>query len=156
MDVLRRLRLLEPPETVLRRHRDWSPGGMPCGRGPSAHADRGPCTPYAAVEPGSSYGTGTASFSASSTTPSKGGRASAGQSARSGFVRLLGRGDPRRELSAANRLDSTAALLEQQREGEPDRLRQELIIGWTARLQDFLADDPESATELRWCSGSQP
>ncbi|MDN3252914.1 hypothetical protein [Streptomyces sp. MA25(2023)] len=42
-----------------------------------------------------------------------------------------------------------AAQLEQQPDHEREGARQELVIGWTARLRDFLEDNPEVAAELR-------
>lgn len=71
------------------------------------------------------------------------------QTARTGFARLLGRGNHRTELSVATRLDGMAAQLEQQPDHEREGARQELVIGWTARLRDFLEDNPEVAAELR-------
>jgi hypothetical protein len=71
------------------------------------------------------------------------------QTARSGFAKLLGRGDSSRELSVATRLDALAAELAQQPAHEQEQVRQTLIIGWTARLHDFLEDTPEVAEELR-------
>ncbi len=71
------------------------------------------------------------------------------QTARSGFARLLGRGDGNRELTVATRLDHMAARLTEQSDREREQVRQELVTAWTARLSDFLEERPELATELR-------
>ncbi|TXS76053.1 hypothetical protein EAO76_11505 [Streptomyces sp. sk2.1] len=69
--------------------------------------------------------------------------------ARTGFARLLGRGDTRGELVAARRLDGTAAEVERIPEARREAVRGELVGSWTTRLGDLLEENPEAAVELR-------
>jgi hypothetical protein len=68
--------------------------------------------------------------------------------ARSGFGRLLGRGDARRESAEIARLDVLAEAIEQAPADERDELRQRLRDGWLVRLGDLVEDDPAAAQEL--------
>lgn len=70
------------------------------------------------------------------------------QAAKRGFARLIGRGDPNRTAAVEERLESTRAVVERADPGD-DRVRLEQRAAWTARLEDLLAEHPESADELR-------
>ncbi|MEU6864981.1 hypothetical protein ABZ924_17140 [Streptomyces sp. NPDC046876] len=72
------------------------------------------------------------------------------QTTRSGFTRLLGRGNPQAEQTTAGRLDRAAA--EVSRASGPQELesvRRDLQAEWRGRLKDLLEEQPELAAELR-------
>jgi hypothetical protein len=69
------------------------------------------------------------------------------QTARSGFARLFGRGDQRRQEVADKRLDEAATKVAEATDQE--RVRQELLAAWQVRLQDLLEEHPEAEDELR-------
>lgn len=67
---------------------------------------------------------------------------------KSGFLRLLGRGDRSREAVIEQQLERTRAALEAAKpDNEQIRLAQQ--AAWTARLEDLLSEQPEIADELR-------
>ncbi|MEV4759453.1 hypothetical protein AB0J86_30770 [Micromonospora sp. NPDC049559] len=70
------------------------------------------------------------------------------QLAKGGFARLFGRGDQDRTAAVEERLERTRIALEA---AGPQRERAQLEqrAAWTARLEDLLADHPDSAEELR-------
>ncbi|MER7467103.1 hypothetical protein [Streptomyces sp. NPDC097981] len=71
------------------------------------------------------------------------------QTTRSGFTRLLGRGNPQTEQATAGRLDRLAA--EVSRAAGPQELesvRRDLRAEWCGRLKDLLEEQPELAAEL--------
>ncbi|WP_406346529.1 hypothetical protein OH787_06325 [Streptomyces sp. NBC_01547] len=69
--------------------------------------------------------------------------------AREAFSRMLGGGDLDRQAIVERRLDETWTALEGARVSELDEVRREQRSRWTVRLQDFLEEDPASATSLR-------
>ncbi|MFF2542561.1 hypothetical protein ACFVUY_08350 [Kitasatospora sp. NPDC058063] len=71
------------------------------------------------------------------------------QAIRSGFLRLIGRGDPQRDQVAAHRLDDTAAQLEQADEEHQEQVREALLATWCTRLADLLEERPDVAEDLR-------
>ncbi|WP_433357930.1 hypothetical protein ACQPYV_12735 [Micromonospora saelicesensis] len=71
------------------------------------------------------------------------------QGARSGFARLLGRGDPRRETAAVWRLDALAAEVEQAPPAQRDQVRARLLPAWQTRLSDLVEEDPVTADGVR-------
>ncbi|WP_327321998.1 hypothetical protein OG735_05460 [Streptomyces sp. NBC_01210] len=71
------------------------------------------------------------------------------QTARTGFLRLLGQGDPRRERLAASRLDEAAARIEGAADGGSGRIREELFPVWRTRLTDLMQEHPEVVDQLR-------
>ncbi|MET9886363.1 hypothetical protein ABZZ20_25145 [Streptomyces sp. NPDC006430] len=71
------------------------------------------------------------------------------QTTRSGFSRLLGRGNPQTEQATAGRLDRLA--VEVSRAASPQELesvRRDLQAEWRGRLKDLLEEQPELAAEL--------
>ncbi|WP_405555255.1 hypothetical protein OIE52_35110 [Streptomyces canus] len=71
------------------------------------------------------------------------------QSARSGFLRLLGHGAAERERVTANRLDESAAQLGRAAEDRQDQVREELLHAWRTRLVDLLEERPDAAEEMQ-------
>lgn len=69
------------------------------------------------------------------------------QTARTGAVRLLGRGEPPRQTVVETQLDADAALVVTG--PDSDSARQELIPVWTRRLSAFLRENPTAAGELQ-------
>jgi hypothetical protein len=71
------------------------------------------------------------------------------QTARSGFAKLLGRGDRQKQELADRRLDEAAAQVAQAGHDNQDRVRGELLAAWQVRLQDLLEEHPDAMDELR-------
>jgi hypothetical protein len=68
------------------------------------------------------------------------------EGARRGFARLLGRGDPKKEQLAEQRLEETR----QQLAGtDSDQVRAAQAAGWKTRLADLLEEDPGVEADLR-------
>jgi len=63
-----------------------------------------------------------------------------------GFSRLLGRGDPKEEQLAEQRLEATRQQLA---EADSDQAREALAERWTGRLEDLLEANPAAEAELR-------
>jgi hypothetical protein len=70
------------------------------------------------------------------------------ESARRGFARVLGRGDPGRAELAERRLDETRAQILAVPEPDRERAGAELEAVWRTRLADLLEEYPELAGEL--------
>jgi hypothetical protein len=63
-----------------------------------------------------------------------------------GFARLLGRGDPKKEQRAEQRLEETR----QQLAGtDSDQARAALAVAWKTRLEVLLEENPDAEAELR-------
>jgi len=71
------------------------------------------------------------------------------ETARKGFARLLGRGDPEKTKAAERRLEETHDQLTQARGADLERVRAALEAQWTTRLADLLEDDPGVEGALR-------
>ncbi|MEU3775364.1 hypothetical protein AB0F11_19510 [Streptomyces sp. NPDC032472] len=72
------------------------------------------------------------------------------QTTRSGFTKLLGRGDAQAEQTAAGRLDRVAAEVSRAAGShELESVRSDLRVEWRGRLKDLLEEQPELAAELR-------
>ncbi len=71
------------------------------------------------------------------------------ESARKGFARLLGRGDPDRTAAAERRLEETRNQLAGAQGADLERARARLEAQWTTRLEDLLEDDPGVEADLR-------
>ncbi|MEU4763771.1 hypothetical protein AB0H12_10985 [Actinosynnema sp. NPDC023794] len=71
------------------------------------------------------------------------------QKAKSGFARMLGRGDEGRVAVIEGRLESTRAELEPLSGVELERAREVRAAEWTTRLRDTLEEHPDSADALR-------
>ena len=71
------------------------------------------------------------------------------QAARAGFVRLLGRGDARRQELAERRLDASASQITAVDDPARDEVRSQELAVWSTRLADLLEEYPEAAEELR-------
>jgi hypothetical protein len=69
--------------------------------------------------------------------------------ARSAFVRLLGRGNKTSESLAERRLDALAAEVEQAEGAEREAVRKRLLAVWQTRLSDLLEEDPDLATTMK-------
>lgn len=69
--------------------------------------------------------------------------------ARTGFVRLLGRGDRQREALTERRLDALATSVEQEPAAQRDEVRRRLLPAWQTRLADLIEEDPAVADALR-------
>jgi hypothetical protein len=67
--------------------------------------------------------------------------------ARTGFARLLGRGDRSRETVVEQQLERTRIELQAGPRSEQVRLAQQ--AAWAARLEDLLTDRPDLASELQ-------
>jgi len=70
------------------------------------------------------------------------------ETARRGYMRLLGRGDPRREQLAGQRLDETRDQLTATSDAELEPVRGALAERWARRLADLLEEDPAAEAEL--------
>jgi hypothetical protein len=70
-------------------------------------------------------------------------------SAKRGFARLLGRGDPAGEERAAVRLEETRQQLIAVPVGELEQARGRAAAAWQTRLEDLLDEDPGAAGDLR-------
>jgi hypothetical protein len=71
------------------------------------------------------------------------------ESARKGFARLLGRGNPDKAKAAERRLEETHDQLTQATGEDLERMRAALEAQWTTRLADLLEDDPGVEADLR-------
>jgi hypothetical protein len=71
------------------------------------------------------------------------------EAARRRFARLLGRGDPRREQLAEQRLDETREQLTGAQGQDLEQARAALAGRWAIRLADLLEEDPGAETDLR-------
>jgi hypothetical protein len=69
--------------------------------------------------------------------------------AKRGFVRLLGRGDPRQTELAQQRLEQARAQLASVPAAGLEQVRNRLEAVWQARLQDVLDEHPETAIDLK-------
>ncbi|MEV0414009.1 hypothetical protein AB0I68_25155 [Streptomyces sp. NPDC050448] len=71
------------------------------------------------------------------------------QTTRSGFTRLLGRGNPQAEQTTAGRLDRLAAEVSRAASSqELESVRRDLEAEWRGRLKDLLEEQPQLAAEL--------
>ena len=71
------------------------------------------------------------------------------EACRRGFVRLLGRGDAKKEQLADRRLEETRRELDGVSGQELEQARAELGKAWQVRLADLLEEDPGVEAELR-------
>ena len=71
------------------------------------------------------------------------------EAARRKFARLLGRGDPKREQLAEQRLEETREQLTTAEGAALERARAVQAERWAARLADLLEEDPGAETDLR-------
>jgi hypothetical protein len=71
------------------------------------------------------------------------------ESARKGFARLLGRGDPAKTKLAQERLAETHDQLAQATGAELEPVRVALEAQWATRMRDLLEEDPAVEAELR-------
>ena len=71
------------------------------------------------------------------------------EAARCKLARLLGRGDPKREQLAEQRLEETRQQLTGPEGAELERARAALAERWAGRLADLLEEDPDAEAELR-------
>lgn len=69
--------------------------------------------------------------------------------ARSGFARLLGRGDPHTEEVAGRRLDALADELVDAPADQCEQIRHRALATWQVRLSDLLEEHPEAAEPMR-------
>ena len=69
--------------------------------------------------------------------------------AKRGFARLLGRGDPARTELAERRLEQTRDQLTGVPAAELERARAELEATWRTRLLDLLEERPDAVADLR-------
>jgi hypothetical protein len=69
--------------------------------------------------------------------------------AKRGFARLLGRGDPSRTELAERRLEQTRDQLTGVPAAELERARAELEATWRTRLLDLLEEHPDAVADLR-------
>ncbi|MEU1754499.1 hypothetical protein ABZ436_17770 [Micromonospora matsumotoense] len=67
--------------------------------------------------------------------------------AKTGFVRLLGRGDQARENAVTQQLERTRGAVEAAG-ADGDRVRAQHEALWTGRLEDLLIERPAAAAEL--------
>jgi hypothetical protein len=72
-----------------------------------------------------------------------------GRAARRGFARLLGRGDPKQEQLAEQRLEETRERFTGVEGRDLERARAALAERWAGRLADLLEEHPEAEAELR-------
>jgi hypothetical protein len=71
------------------------------------------------------------------------------ESARKGFARLLGRGDPAKTELAERRLGDTHDQLTRAMGADLDRVRAALEAQWTTRVADLLEEAPGVEADLR-------
>ena len=71
------------------------------------------------------------------------------EAAKRRLARLLGRGDPRREQLAEDRLEETRQQLARVSGQEREKAQADLGQVWQVRLVDLLAEDPAVEAELR-------
>ena len=71
------------------------------------------------------------------------------ESARKGFARLLGRGDPGKTKLAEERLAQTHDQLAQSTGADLEQTRTALEAQWVTRLTDLLEEDPDVEADLR-------
>jgi hypothetical protein len=71
------------------------------------------------------------------------------ESARKGFARLLGRGDPAKTKLAEERLAETHNQLAQATGTDLERTQAELEGQWVTRISDLLEEDPGAEADLR-------
>ena len=71
------------------------------------------------------------------------------ESARKGFARLMGRGDPARIKLAEERLAQTHDQLAQATGADLEQTRAALEAQWVTRLTDLLEEDPGVEADLR-------
>jgi hypothetical protein len=71
------------------------------------------------------------------------------ESARKGFARLLGRGDPVKTKLAEERLAETHNQLAQATGTDLERTQAELEGQWVTRISDLLEEDPGAEADLR-------
>jgi hypothetical protein len=69
--------------------------------------------------------------------------------ARRGFARLLGRGDPKQEQLAEQRLADTREQLTGAQGQDLEQARAALAERWATRLADLLEEDPGAEADLR-------
>lgn len=71
------------------------------------------------------------------------------ETARRGFTRVLGRGDPKQEQLAEGRLEETRKLLMGAEGVDLEQARANLAERWAGRLADLLEEDPGLEADLR-------
>jgi hypothetical protein len=71
------------------------------------------------------------------------------EAARGKFARVLGRGDPKREQLAEQRLEETRQQLTEAQGADLEQARAALAEQWVVRLADLLEEDPGAESELR-------
>ena len=71
------------------------------------------------------------------------------ESARKGFARLLGRGDPGKTKLAEERLAETRDQLTQAAGEDAEQARAALQAQWVTRMRDLLEEDPGAEADLR-------
>lgn len=71
------------------------------------------------------------------------------EAARRGFARLLGRGDPKQEQLAEQRLAETCEQLAGAQGQDLEQARAALAGRWATRLADLLEEDPGAEADLR-------
>ena len=71
------------------------------------------------------------------------------ESARKGFARLLGRGDPAKTKLAEERLTETADQLTEATGADVEPVRAALEAQWVTRMRDLLEEDPGAEADLR-------
>jgi hypothetical protein len=71
------------------------------------------------------------------------------ESARKGFARLLGRGDPAKIRLAEERLAETRGQLTQATGADMESARAALEAQWMTRMRDLLEEDPGVEADLR-------
>jgi len=71
------------------------------------------------------------------------------ESARRKFARLLGRGDPKQEQLAEQRLEETRQQLTRVAGAASEQARAALAERWAGRLADLLEEDPGVEADLR-------
>ena len=71
------------------------------------------------------------------------------EAAKRGFARLLGRGNPRQEQLAEQRLEQTRQQLAGPAGTDLEQARAALAIQWTTRFTDLLQEDPDVQADLR-------
>ena len=71
------------------------------------------------------------------------------EAARRKFARLLGRGDPKQERLAEQRLEETRQQLAGAEGADPEQARTMQAERWAGRLADLLEENPGVETDLR-------